>query len=129
MTSVEHILQTAFEQEMPEGLHQRIMRSVALLRLQRHFLMLFALLIVSLSVAAGNVWVRFADIEGLHLLKLMIQSFEMSMEEVWEFFDTFVTFFPVWSIAIFTVHMLLVGYMMYLFLVLKKITAKGRVFF
>lgn len=126
---MEQILQTIPEQEVPEGLHQRIMRSVALLRLQRHFFMLFALLIVSLVVAAGNVWVRFVDIEGLHLLKLMVQSFEMNREEVQEFFDTFVTFFPVWSIIVLVVHVLLVSYMTYLFFVLRKITAKGRVAF
>lgn len=127
MASIEHILQTVPEQEMPKGLHQRIMRSVALLRLQRHFFLLFVLLIVSLAVAVGNVWVRFVDMEGLRLLRLMIQSFEMNMEEARDFFDTFMAFFPIWSIVIFAVHVVLVSYMTYLFFILKKITSKGRV--
>ena len=59
----------------------------------------------------------------------MVQSFDMSVEETREFFYIFITFFPVWSIAIFAVHILLVGYMTYLFFVLRKITAKGRVAF
>lgn len=129
MANIEQIVSMASEQEMPEGLHQRIMRSVALLRLQWHFFMLFALLIVSLAVVVGNVLVRFADIQGLSLLKLMVQSFEMNMEEARDFFDTFVAFFPVWSIVVFAVHVLLVVYMTYLFFVLKKIIAKGRVIF
>src|SRR3989339_1753255 len=118
MATIEHIVQTVPEHEVPEGLHQRIMRSVALLRLQRHFFMLFVLFVVSFVVSAGNVWVKFIDIEGLSLLKLMVQSFDMSVEETREFFYIFITFFPVWSIAIFAVHILLVGYMTYLFFVL-----------
>ncbi|MBI5230269.1 MAG: hypothetical protein HY981_03170 [Candidatus Magasanikbacteria bacterium] len=122
MATIEHIMKTVSEHAVPEGLHQRIIRSVALLRLQRHFFMFFALLVVSLAVAAGNVWVKFIDIEGLNLLRLMVQSFDMSIEETRDVFDIFMTFFPVWSIAIFAVHILLVGYMSYFFFVLRKIT-------
>ena len=106
------------EAAFPANLHGKIMRRLLLSSLKKPFLLILSLSFLNLLTFGWHIWAKMLDIEGLALLQDVVDGFQISYSSSMDAIKVVTEFFPMTSIVIFTLNILLTGYLAYLYVVL-----------
>lgn len=109
------------EKILPPYLHGVIMKRVWLLRFKRPAVIMTLLLVFNLAVSSWRVWVKFSEIEGLALLRIIFNGFAFEYVFFLDLWRAVVELFPVNAIVTLTVSFTLLGYLGYISHALKNL--------
>ena len=99
--------------EVPSGIHAAIIRRTILMKLQPALWTASVLLVLNLGISGWHIWSRITEVEGLLLLRSLLSQFEFSMEYLVDAGNTINTFFPVTTMLIFALNLVVAAYVIY----------------
>jgi hypothetical protein len=114
------------EIEFPEGLHSRIMKQLFFLKLRTPFIIFSSLLSINIIISGWYAWNKIIEMDTIAIIKDMLSGFELSYYFISDFAQTILNYFPITSTIIFVVNILVLAYISFLFIKLKRIETKGR---
>lgn len=128
MNTIEKKLAELPYQEMPDGLHARIIRKVIIMNLRVPFLIVLSLLFISLAASSWHLWMRLAENEALSIFKTLIMNLEFDSESLISAVQTMSEVISPLSFLIFLTNIALVGYLIYIYVIFNRMSKNGIIF-
>lgn len=123
MTNVSKKLREISEIEFPDGLHGRIMRKLFFIRYRGNFLLVAFLLTANIFLSGWRFWARMDELDTISVIRALLEGFDVSRGFTLNFFSTLSQSFPVISVSIFIINILVITYVTYLYFKFKTFDA------
>lgn len=114
MSDIEHHLRALPNQEIPQGLHGKIMRRIIFIRLRKSAIIMLSFLTLNLIILAWHIWTTTIERETFSVISAMFEGFEMSVSFFKNFADTLLQTVPVVSLTVFIGNIVVMVYIIYL---------------
>lgn len=106
----------------PPGLHGKIMRQLFFLKFRIPFFIISALLVCNIAISMYHIWSRMINTEMFSIVATLWEGFEWTFDFFVEFMRTITEYFPIGSFVIVMTNFLLLGYIVFLYFSLKKLS-------
>ena len=127
MDDLAPMMKTIEHPEFPPGLHGKIMRRIYFYRLRNPLLGVFGLLMADVAVSGWHVWMRMTQLNTISILMSIFDGFEASADFFTNATQNISEIMPVMSLSVFVINFVLLAYVGFLLVNMKKISVIPKV--
>ena len=118
---ISQYIKEAPEEEIPEGLHERVLDNVRLYKLKVKFTLVISVLAVNFLISLWAIFTKIEDSNVISAFQYLFDGFEMNAAYLSDVFNTFTQFIPTEYVIMFFANLFVMGYLMHISLKFKKL--------
>ena len=109
------------EEDIPHGLHEKILGNVRLYRLKVKFTLVISVLAINFLISLWVIFTKIKDSNVLSAFQYLLDGFEMNAAYLSDVFNTFTQFIPTEYVVMFIANLFVMGYLMRISVKFKKL--------
>lgn len=110
MESVSRNLKELVVEDIPEGLHLRIISKMVVSKFRAYFLAVGIFLVLNFLVLSWHIWMTIIDTEAYAVFFALFQDFEFSFSYISDIVGTLFEIIPIVLVVAFVVNLVLIIY-------------------